>query len=366
MQWMIRIFKWVSYLVALVLLLGAGGLGYLWVKSPGTAQPILDASGEVIAGSISTIEQITLGGVEQTLIIRGKDTTAPVMLFLHGGPGSPEYAFFRATNPGLEDDFVMVYWEQRGAGKSYDPDLDPATLTLAQMVSDTAELSRSLSQRFGQEKIFLMGHSWGSALALLTAEAHPELYRKVFTIGQIANQYEGERLSFAWVQQQAEARGDADAIATLSALTFPAADAPADDWIGFVMTQRQFVEAYGGGAIHETIPFWRMVGMVLDAPEYTLADKRDFMRGSQLSLRNMWPELISTDLAEAVPALEVPVVIMHGRHDMTTPYTLAEAYFNQLSAPEKHFVTFENSAHGVAFEEQERFNAVVRSHAFSE
>lgn len=365
MNLIIRLLKWVSYGLAFAVLLAAGGLGYLWVKSPGTAQPVVDANGEEIPGSISTIEEITLGGVDQTLIIRGRDATAPVMLFLHGGPGSPEYAFFRATNPGLEDDFVMVYWEQRGAGKSYDPSLDPATLTLAQMVSDTAELSRALSQRFGQEKIFLMGHSWGSALALLTAEAHPELYRKVFTIGQIANQYEGERLSFEWVRQQAETRGDDEALAILSAMTFPAPDAAADEWIGFVMTQRQYVEAYGGGAVHETIPLWRMIGMVLGAPEYTLADKRDFMKGSQLSLRHMWPELISANLVEAVPAVDVPVVIMHGRHDMTTPYALAEAYFNVLSAPEKHFVTFENSAHGVVFEEQERFNAVVRSHAFA-
>ena len=106
-----------------------------------------------------------------------------------------------------------------------------------------------------------------------------------------------------------------------------------------------------------------MVGMVLDAPEYTLADKRDFMKGSQFSLRAMWPQLIATDLAEAVPEVKVPVVVMHGRHDMTTPYPLAVQYFENLIAPDKHFYSFEDSAHGVIFEEPIRFNDLVREHA---
>ena len=363
MNWLMRILKWVLALGLIVVVMALIGIGYLWIKSPGAAQPILDAAGTEVPGSISVIETVALGGVEQSLIIRGLDSGAPVLLFLHGGPGSPEYAFFRATNRGLEDDFVMVYWEQRGAGMSFDPDLDPDTLTLDQLISDTAQLSAYLANRFGQEKIYLMGHSWGSALAVLTANRQPDLFHLVFTVGQIANQFEGERLSFEWVRQEAERAGDEDAIVTLSSLTFPDFDAPADEWISFVMTQRRLVEEYGGGSMHESIPFRRMVAMVLSAPEYTLSDKRDFMKGSLFSLRNMWPELIATDLSEAVPVLEVPIVMMQGAYDMTTPYSLARDYFERLEAPEKHFYTFENSAHGVIFEEPERFNDLVRQHA---
>jgi pimeloyl-ACP methyl ester carboxylesterase len=363
MNWANRILKWFLYLILVITLIVLAGVGYLWFKSPGMAQPILDASGGETPGSISTIEQITLGGVDQTMIIRGMDAEAPVILFLHGGPGSPEYAFFRATNQGLEDDFVMVYWEQRGAGKSYDPGLEPGTLTLDQMVADTAELSTYLIERFNKKKIYLMGHSWGSALAMLSAKSHPELFHKMFTIGQIANQYEGEKLSFEWVKVQAEQKQDAKAIESLSSMIFPDIDAHADEWITFVMAQRRYLEKYGGGSVHKAISFLQMVGMVLDAPEYTLKDKLDFMKGSQFSLRAMWPELIATDLAKAVPSVEVPIVIIHGLHDMTTPYSLARSYYEELSAPEKYFYTFENSAHGVIFEEPERFNALVRDHA---
>ena len=148
----------------------------LWTKSPGEAVPITDSNGETISGSISTIEKVMLGGQEQYLIIRAVDSTKPVMLFLHGGPGSPEYAFMNNTNRAIENDLVMVYWEQRGAGKSYSKDIPIESMNLSQFISDTRELSELLALRFKQDKIYIMGHSWGSFLGILTAYEHPELF----------------------------------------------------------------------------------------------------------------------------------------------------------------------------------------------
>jgi len=164
------------------------------VHVTGHAQPIVDADGVEIPGSISTVERITLGGLDQGLIIRGRKADAPVMLFLHGGPGSPEYAFMRQTSRGLEDDFVMVYWEQRGAGMSF-AGVAAEDLTLEKMLADTAELATILAERFGKEKVFLMGHSWGSLLGMSTIRIHPELFHAYFGVGNVASQYEGERLS---------------------------------------------------------------------------------------------------------------------------------------------------------------------------
>ena len=136
--------------------------------------------GKTLSGSISTIERITLGGQEQYLIIRGADTSKPVMLFLHGGPGSPETAFMKKTNLAIEKDFIMVYWEQRGAGKSYSKNMQPESMNIPQFVSDTRELSEYLAARFKQDKIYLMGHSWGSFLGIVTAYQHPELFHSYF------------------------------------------------------------------------------------------------------------------------------------------------------------------------------------------
>jgi len=143
-----KFFKILTYtligIMGIVLLLAV----IIWVKSPGTADPILDKNGKVISKSISTIEKVTLGGLEQYMIIRGADSTKPVMLYLHGGPGSPEIAFLKETNTELENDFVMVYWEQRGAGKSFTEDIPNESMNLSQLISDTRELSEILAKRF--------------------------------------------------------------------------------------------------------------------------------------------------------------------------------------------------------------------------
>jgi pimeloyl-ACP methyl ester carboxylesterase len=227
----------------------------LWVKSPGKADPIKDADGNLIEGSISEITKLNLGGLNQYLIIRGVDKSNPVILFLHGGPGSPEVSFMKHFNRDIENNYVMVYWEQRGAGKSFSKNISPESMTLEQMISDTRELSEYLIKRFGQEKIFLMGHSWGSFLGILTAYKHPELYYAYFGIGQVADQYKAEKVSFEWVKVQAELKNDKSAISALSKLNFPDSTATAKVWIDFLMQERRYVSRFGGGVIPNIFPF---------------------------------------------------------------------------------------------------------------
>lgn len=347
-------------LVALALLLL---VGYLWLKSPGEAQPITDVDGVVVPGSISAIETVMLGGIEQRMIVRGRNADAPVMLFLHGGPGSPEYPFFRKTNLGLEDSFVMVYWDQRGSGMSYSSDIPEDSMTVDQFIADTAELSRLLAERFGKEKIYLMGHSWGTMLGILTAQRYPELYHAYFGTGQVGYQYEGERLSLDWTRQQATEAQDDDAIAALADITLPAQDAPIEDWLGYMTHQRVWLDRFGGGIMHG-LPNGtkKVLGWVMDTPEYTLMDKLNYMRGTRFSATLLWDEVARTNLIEDLGPLEIPVIILEGAYDYQTPYPLANALFDTIEAPEKHFYSFENSAHSPLFEEPERFNALVLEH----
>ena len=140
--------------------------------------PITDAEGNEIPGSIAAIETVTLGGFEQTITLRGVDTTNPVLLFLHGGPGLPSSPWVTWNNfqAELEEDFVVVHWDQRGAGKSFSEDLTPEDMHLENFVSDTLALTDILRQRFEQDKIFLWGHSWGSGLGFETLRVNAEPY----------------------------------------------------------------------------------------------------------------------------------------------------------------------------------------------
>ncbi|MBN1387633.1 MAG: alpha/beta hydrolase [Bacteroidales bacterium] len=356
-----KILKVLLYLVGSLIIVVLAAIIILWIKSPGRAEPLTGTDGNILPASISTIEKINLGGLDQYLIIRGADTTKPVMLFLHGGPGSPEMAPMKNMNPGLENDFLIVYWEQRGAGKSFSTDIPPESMNLEQMISDTRELTEILIKRFNREKIYLAGHSWGSFLGILTAHRYPELYHSYIGIGQVAHQYRGERVSFDWIREQAEQRNDEKALERISNMTFPdSLSADSKTWMNFLRYERKYVNKFGGGIARDITGMWPVIKMVLDAREYTFGDKINFLRGSMYSLTNLWSDVMHNNLFNDIDSIHLPVYIFQGLYDYQTPHIVAEEFFNRLKAPEKQFYTFSNSAHSPIYEEPDKFNKILR------
>jgi pimeloyl-ACP methyl ester carboxylesterase len=190
----------------------------LW--SPGKIRPVLDANGSPLPNSISEKTFVTINGVEQGMFIRSADTTHPVLLFLHGGPAMPTYVLEQKYPTGLEKDFTIVWWEQRGAGLSYSSDIPPETMTVKQMVADTVAATDYLRKRFGKEKIYLMGHSWGSFIGIQAAAQAPERYHAYIGVGQLTNQLESERLAYAYMLNAYRAQGNADMVRKLETAKF--------------------------------------------------------------------------------------------------------------------------------------------------
>lgn len=343
-------------LITLILL----GLFILHLKSPGKAELFVNANGEPIKNSISTIEKIELGGIEQYLIIRGIDSTKPVLLFLHGGPGSPEIGYIKKYNPDLEKDFVVVHWEQRGAGMSYSKTIPIESMNIEQFVSDTKELSDYLITRFEKEKLYIMGHSWGSYLGVQTIKKHPELYHCYFGIGQVADQYRSEKISFDWVKEQAEKNKDNRAINKLSKLNFPKKEDDSKKWMNFLLPERNYVDQYGGGMSRDYEGLLNKVSPVLNAKEYTLSDKINYGKGALFSIEHLWSDVMTTNFSESIDSIQTPVYIFQGLHDYQTSYIVAKDFYEQLKAPKKAFFTFENSAHCPFCDEPEKFNKKIR------
>ncbi len=351
--------KIMFYILAIILLIILTASFALYLKSPGKPLEVKESAENVPSTGISVIEKAEIGGIDQYLIIRGNDMSKPVMLFLHGGPGSPEIAFMNHYNRALEEDFIMVYWEQRGSGKSFSTDIPGESMTMEQFIADTREVSLHLSKRFNQQKIYLMGHSWGSLLGIKTAWHHPELYHAYIGVGQVAHQYRGEKISFDWVKEQARLREDEASLKKLEKLTFPDSLATADEWVSFLRTERNFVNKFGG-AMREHTSMWPLIKMVLNTPEYTFSEKFNYMRGNLYSLKSLWLEVINTNLMTQTDSIRVPVFICQGIHDYQTPYVVAREFYEQLEAPKKAFIPFENSAHSPLMEEPEKFNALLR------
>jgi hypothetical protein len=188
-------------------------LGMLLSSSPGTPELFLDENGHPLAGSISEKVFVNINGVEQGMIIKSKDATHPVLLYLHGG--MPDYFLTQKYPTGLEDYFTVVWWEQRGSGISYSADIPPGTMTLEQMISDTLEVTKYLCQRFGKEKIYLMGHSGGTFIGIQAAARAPEWYYAYIGVAQMSDQLKSEKLAYDYMLQQFKENGNAKMVRKL-------------------------------------------------------------------------------------------------------------------------------------------------------
>ena len=155
------------------------------------------------AKPVSEIKKLTIGGIEQWALIRGENITNPVLLFLHGGPGTSEMPLLRHYNKDLEKYYTIVMWDQRGAGKSNSYSVPDSSFSLQQILDDTHEITNYLKQRFNQQKIFLAGHSWGSILGILTIKNYPEDYYAYIGLGQVVNAKKNLSLSYDTINKLA-------------------------------------------------------------------------------------------------------------------------------------------------------------------
>lgn len=330
-------------------------LGILLAWSPGQPQPFLDETGQPLADSLSEKIHIQINGVEQGMFIKSRNIQNPVLLFVHGGPGMPEYWLTQRYPTGLEDHFTVVWWEQRGAGLSYNPDISPETMTAAQFIADTIEVTRYLLNRFGKEKIYLMGHSWGSTIGIQAAAQAPELYHAYIGMGQISNQLQSEQLAYEYALAQYRNNGNLRMLRKLEAAP-PAMAVPLP--AAYDALRDEYMHDLGLGTTREMtsvitgifLPSWQF-------REYTLAEKVNLWRGKVNSRSRdfgLWDAMLTTDLSQQVTKLAIPVYFFHGIYDYTCAYPLARAYFDKLQAPMKGFYTFDESAHSPIFEEPEK------------
>jgi pimeloyl-ACP methyl ester carboxylesterase len=326
------------------------------VNGAGFTPPITDAAGNTVPGSIASLETVDLNGVEQWILIRGRDVSKPLLLFLHGGPGATNMVWRELfVTRELEENFIVVLWDQRGAGKSYSPELREDEMRVDDFIEDTVALTRYLRGRFGKEKIFLLGHSWGSALGFLTMMRHPEygeMYHAYIAAAEAANWNRRQTMSFAWTLGQARKNKQKKAIRALEELQ------------PFDPTNRNHIEVKNrwlgqmGGEYHDAKLIQKYMAHLNKAlgPEYTKADARKWTEGIEWSETTVSPQILEAgyDLFEDLPKIDIPVYFFVGRYDYQTPGPLTAEYYEAVKAPAKELIWFEQSAHYMIFAEPDK------------
>lgn len=305
--------------------------------------------------SVASIHKIELGGLEQFIMVRGKDVHNPILLFLHGGPGYPQISFARKYQKELEESFVVVNWDQRGSGMSYSHDIPKESMNRSHFIEDTKELIEYLCVKYNKEKVFLVGHSWGSELGLHVVNKYPERVAAFISIGQVVNGLENEVISYDYVLKMAKENNNKKALDELMRIGKP----PYSNKVSDTVTQRKWLGKYGGVERKVNTLNDIILGSIF-SPEYTGIGGIKFALGSKFTAETMWGQNLELDFIRDISEVKVPIYFCAGRYDYNTPSILIEKYYNEIIAPDKELIWFEESAHFPHFEETEKFAQLAR------
>ena len=299
-------------------------------------------------------EYVNINGIQQWIYYMGKDTTKPIILFLHGGPGTTETPFLEKFNSNLKDNFIVACWEQRGAGKSYHRKIPDSTMTMEQFILDTYEVTQYLKKKFNREKIYLMGHSWGTLLGIRTVKRYPTDYKAYFAIAQTSNAYQEEKIIYNWLLEKAAEEPNKKAIKQLNKIGKP----ENDKRLSFqdMSTKIKWVNYYGGASFHNNKKgFNKLAKTVIGAKMYSFSDKLKYLKSEKFTLRFLYAQIADINLKNEIDSLEVPLVFFHGAGDYQVPIKVARDYYEFISAPYKSFIQFNNCAHGLLIEQPGKF-----------
>jgi pimeloyl-ACP methyl ester carboxylesterase len=296
---------------------------------------------------------IMINGIPQWVTIKG-DKTKPVILFLHGGPGSTMSPYADAVYGAWEKDFILVQWDQRGAGRTYGHEapaeltpeyLQSNPLTVAQITSDGIALAEYLVKHLGKEKIILVATSWGTVPGVLMAIQRPDLFQAYVGHAQIVEGPHGLVAAYETVQRAALDADDTLALQTLQTIGSPPYNSARST--GQLL---RIIKKYEQKKSAPAPDSWWRVSSAYDNEQ----DARHRADGDDYSFVNYTGDerlgvtsmMSSVNLRHDALNFEIPVYLIQGKEDILTPKKITEAYFNNITAPKKEFILVHDAAHG--------------------
>jgi proline iminopeptidase len=316
---------------------------------------IANARKVVTPNGVERLEKVRIGGIDQWVSVRGADRRNPVLLHIHGGPGYVSIPMSWWFSRGWEDYFTVVQWDQRAAGKTYllsDAEKIAPALTPERMIADTEEMATWARRELGKDKIFVLGHSWGSFLGLHLAQRRPEWLYAYIGVGQLIDGPESERRGWRFAMDAAHRDGNAEAVRELEGIApygVPGRTIPIKD----VYVERKWVGYYGG-----VMAYRRNNSADGDlaqlSPDYSDQEIAHIWDGNKFATPYLLPEVIALNLT-TINQLSVPLLLFQGRQDRNVNAEVAASWFDSVQAPEKHLVWFEHSAHIPMTEEPGKF-----------
>ena len=295
---------------------------------------------------INQSEIVNIGGVEQYLLIRGNNRNNPIVLFLHGGPGTPLSPIKTVFPKELEENFVVVHWDQRGAGNSFSESISPESMNLEQFISDSIEITNYILKEYDREKIYILGLSWGSILGINLAYRYPEKFYGYIGISQVVDMKKGEEISYDFLLKEAQKLRNMDAVSELEDIGRPPYKKTED-----ILIHRKWLNQLG-------LAERKTNSSKIYMDNCSDSEIEKIVKGIGFTASTLLNRILDYNIY-SMNEIKIPVYICMGRYDYQTPCVLAEDYFNNLKAPKKEFFYFEESAHAALLEEPDRFSEIL-------
>lgn len=313
-------------------------------------------------GSISEKLFLEVNGTTLGMFLMATDKTKPVLLFLGGGPGLPEYFLENEYPTGLEEEFVVCYLEYRGTSLSFDSKMDAETMTTEQYIDDVTAVSNYLRERFKQEKIYVMGHSFGTYIGLKTVQLYPELYHAYIAMSQICNQRESEYFAYDYMLEQYKLAGNEKMVKKFEAHPVRKSDEAYETYFTSMLRDTAMHELGVGTVRNMKSVLTGIFFPMLRCTVYSPTERINIWRGKAFAQKTqVAKDARNFNAFEEIKEIEVPIYFLSGKYDYTCCYSLQKEYYAQLHAPVKEFYTFEHSAHSPLFEETGKGIEILRN-----
>jgi proline iminopeptidase len=298
-------------------------------------------------------DKVEIGKKQQHIYVKGKDLNNPILIFLHGGPGFPEWGALNKYNQALFEHYTVVHWDQRGTAKSYEAN---ENLSLDILYSDLEDLVQIVLRSLKQSKCFIAGHSWGSVLGLMYASEHPETVHAYIGINQIIDRAKEEERSYNFLADSILHEVRKKPIQQFKRLN-PPKDGQYDS-IKQLSIQRKLLHQQKGFAFNNKLAK-KVMSSILLTPEYSISEKFKIFKAFHHSMEQLWSDFAQINFLETIHKLNVPIYLIVGANDYVASYFHTHTFLNRLEAPFKELYFFEQSGHLACYEESERFNQIM-------
>jgi proline iminopeptidase len=298
-------------------------------------------------------DQIEIGNRKQQIYVKSKDLSNPILIFLHGGPGFPEWGALNKFNDALFEHYTVVHWEQRGSAKSY---LAHEKLSLDLLYSDLKDLVQFVLKSLKQSKCFIAGHSWGTVLGLKYAAEYPEYVHAYVGINQIIHRAKEEERSYNYLANSIQHEVKKKPVRQFKHIK-PPKDGQYES-IKQLSKQRKLLHQQKGFVVNKKVAQKVMFSILLDK-EYSLGEKMTILKAFNHSTEQLWPDFATINFLDSIQKISVPIYLIVGQNDYVTSYLLTHTFMNRLDAPFKELYFFEQSGHLACYEENERFNEIM-------